>query len=440
MVRPPDSVLSAQTRVLTPSMNRFHTLDEWLSWQETLHPSEIELGLERVAAVLRRLQLSQPAFTIVTVAGTNGKGSSVAMLEAILRAAGYRVGAYTSPHLLRYNERIRIDGEAVTDAALCAAFERIDAARGIRSQEGSQEVSLTYFEFGTLAAMDILQRSGVDIVVLEVGLGGRLDAVNVLDADVALITAIDVDHQAWLGADRETIAGEKAGILRPGRPAVCSDPAPPASLLAAAESLGTPLALLGRDFSAQREGDHWRWQSGDTLLSDLPLPALPGTFQLHNAAGVLAVLSALATDFPVPATAIAQGLQTVNLAGRFQLLPGHPLQILDVAHNAQSARALAENLTHRPCAGRTRLVLAMLDDKDIEAVIACLRPCVDDWYLASLAVPRAAPVARLQQALAGQPVAVFDTVPAAHAAALAASSATDRVVVAGSFYTVAAVL
>jgi dihydrofolate synthase/folylpolyglutamate synthase len=413
-------------------MARFLTLDEWLSWQESLHPTEIELGLERVATVLKRLQLDQPSFKVVTVAGTNGKGSSVAMLEAILRAGGYRVGAYTSPHLLRYNERIRIDGEAVADADLCAAFARIDAARA--------DISLTYFEFGTLAAIDILQRSGVEIALLEVGLGGRLDAVNVLDADVALITAIDVDHQGWLGSDRDSIGREKAGILRPGRPAVCSDLEPPAAVLAVAESLATPLSLLGREYTARPEDGGWRWQCGDKVLSELPLPALPGAFQLRNAAGVLAVLSALATDFPVSDTAIRQGLGNVALAGRFQVLPGQPTQILDVAHNVQSAAALAENLAQRPCAGRTRLVLAMLADKDIEAVIDRLRPCVDDWYLAPLAVPRAAPVERLQQALAGQSPTVFDSVAAAHAAALAESEPGDRVVVAGSFYTVAAVL
>ncbi len=434
---------------------RFNTLEDWLNWQETLHPTEIELGLARVGSVLTRLRLDQPHFTLITVAGTNGKGSSVAMLEAILLAAGYRVGSYTSPHLLRYNERIKLGGKPVDDEMLCASFARIDETRA--------DISLSYFEFGTLAAIDILHRAELDIAILEVGLGGRLDAVNVLDADVALITAIDIDHVDWLGADRETIAREKAGILRAGRVAVCADPEPPASLLAVAEALGTPLSLLGKDFerSIERERDRWCWQGGSECFDNLPLPALPGDFQLNNAAGVLAVLSALRTDFPVDAEAIAQGLQSVQLPGRYQRLPrsqGAPEQVLDVAHNAQSAQALADNLARQACPGRTLAVLGMLADKDISAVLAALAPQVDDWYLAPLPVPRSATVGQLRAALVGVsahvstqvsandatiPVAAiktFDDVAAAYQAALAASSTQDRIVVTGSFYTVAAVL
>lgn len=421
---------------------RFNTLNDWLTWQETLHPTEIELGLERVSEVLKRLELRQPNFTLITVAGTNGKGSSVAMLEAILLAAGYRVGTYTSPHLLRYNERIKLDGGPVADAVLCESFQRIDDAR--LAVPGA-DISLSYFEFGTLAAIDILHRAEVDIAILEVGLGGRLDAVNVLDADVALITAIDVDHAGWLGNDRETIAVEKAGILRAGRPAVCSDPQPPASLLATAEALAVPLTQLGTDFFAEQEGDTWHWHNKQRSVENLPLPALCGDFQLHNAAGVLAVLAALDAEFPVSAEAIAQGLQSVTLAGRFQIQSGTPLRIFDVAHNEQSARALAKNLMRAEFAGQTHVVLSLLADKDIHAVVMQLRPLVNHWYLAPLPVPRATSVVQLNAALADVSVPVesiktFDDVSTAFKAALATSAVQDRIVVTGSFYTVAAVL
>ncbi len=441
---------------------QFNTLTDWLTWQETLHPTEIELGLERVGTVLARLELTQPNFTLITVAGTNGKGSSVAMLESILLAAGYRVGSYTSPHLLMYNERIKLNGQPVDDTTLCDSFERIDQAR---VSDSVDDISLSYFEFGTLAAIDILQRAKVDIAILEVGLGGRLDAVNVLDADVALITAIDVDHVDWLGADRDTIGREKAGILRNGRPAVCADPQPPASLLDVAESVGAELALLGQDFSVEREGGGWHWRSKQGEHNNLPLPALAGDFQLNNAAGVLAVLGALVVDFPVDAAAIVAGLQSVSLPGRFQVLPGDPLQgtpqrIVDVAHNAQSALALANNLSQQECAGQTHAVVGMLADKDINTALAKLRPLVDYWYLAPLPVPRSATVLQLQAAVANTAIPaastpsasipfacipstsikIFDDVNTAYQAALASSDAQDRIVVTGSFYTVAVVL
>ncbi len=413
------------------SCMRFHTLDDWLRWQESLHPSEIELGLDRVRTVLTRLGLECPDFTVVTVAGTNGKGSSVAMLESILHAAGYHVGTFTSPHLLRYNERIRIGGEPVTDAALCAAFARIDSARG--------DVSLTYFEFGTLAAIDCLQQRGVEIAVLEVGLGGRLDAVNVLDADVALITPVDVDHVAWLGSDRETIGVEKAGVMRTGRPVVVSDPQPPQSVLQHADELGAPLALAGRDYRYEVQDVQWRWVAGGQSRNALPLPALRGDVQLANAAGVLMVLAWLGERFPVSQQAVRSGLLAVRLPGRFQVLPGRPMQILDVAHNPHSARALAQTLAGQPCSGRTLAVLGMLDDKDITATVASLRTVVDDWYLASQDAPRGASAIRLREALDGVGQC-FDNVTAARAAALAAADENDRVVIFGSFYTVAAVL
>lgn len=415
---------------------RFTTLGQWLAWQESLHPSEIELGLDRVSRVLTRLELTHPDFTVVTVAGTNGKGSSVAMLQSILLESGLQVGAYTSPHLLRYNERIQINGQPVNDETLCQSFERIDQARA--------DVSLTYFEFGTLAAIDILQRAGVDIAILEVGLGGRLDAVNVLDADVALITSIAIDHENWLGKDRESIAREKAGILRSGQPAICSDPDVPESLVQYAHELATRLYLIGRDFEARRAADHWNWQgvSGETF--DLPMPALPGEFQMNNAAGVLAVLEQLSGKIPglVPLDRdkLKRGLKKASLPGRFQVLPGTPVQILDVAHNPQAARVLADNLASSTCNGKTRAVLAMLADKDIPGVINGLRGKIDQWYLATLDVPRAATAQQLETALAGENTRLFDTPGSAYQAACRDAGEQDRIVVFGSFYTVAAAL
>jgi dihydrofolate synthase/folylpolyglutamate synthase len=417
-------------------MMRFQTLAEWLAWQETLHPKEIDLGLERVARVLGRMGLIDPTFTVITVAGTNGKGSTVAMLDAILRAAGYRAGSYTSPHLLRYNERIRIDGETVSDEELCASFARVDAARG--------ETSITYFEFGTLAALDILQRRGVDIAILEVGLGGRLDAVNVLAADVAVITPIDIDHVQWLGPDRESIGREKAGIMRPGRPVVCSDPSPPYSIADEAARAGARLYQLGHEFDFEVANGQWSWRSEARRRDALPLPALRGRYQVANAAGVLMALELLRDRFPVDQSAVRAGLATVQLAGRFQVLPGVPVQIVDVAHNPHGARALAQNLRAQPCGGRTLAVFAMLADKDIAAVVKALEGVVDAWYLAGLEVPRGADAQTLQAAVrAALPqaeVRVFATVIDARQKALADAAAADRVVVFGSFHTVAAVL
>jgi dihydrofolate synthase/folylpolyglutamate synthase len=395
--------------------------------------------LERIAAVLARMSDAAPDFAVISIAGTNGKGSCAAMLEAILLAAGYRVGCYTSPHVLRYNERIHVNGEMVSDEILCEAFAVVDAAR--------ENTSITYFEFGTLAAIRIFQQAAVEVAILEVGLGGRLDAVNVLDADVALITAIDLDHQDWLGVDRESIGREKAGILRTGRPAVCIDPQPPQSVLQQAQQLQVPLALLGRDFSYQAHADHWTWQGPQGLRYQLPRPALTGAFQLANAAGVVMVLQHLATlnaSLSVKPEAIAQGLQQVQLLGRFQQLPGVPRRILDVAHNPQSAHMLAQNLAAQDCAGRTRLVLAMLADKDISSVIRYLQPLVDDWYLAPLEVARGASLEKIRAAFAGVipngQAQGFASVEAAFAAAQQQATAEDRIVVAGSFYTVAAAL
>jgi dihydrofolate synthase/folylpolyglutamate synthase len=414
---------------------KFQTLDQWLRWQESLHPSAIDLGLERPGRVLDALGLRHPDHAVITVAGTNGKGSSVAMLESILRAAGYRVGCYTSPHLLRYNERVRIDGEPVDDYQLCEAFERIDQARG--------DTSLTYFEFGTLAALDIFARAGLDVAVLEVGMGGRLDAVNLLDADVALVTAIDVDHAAWLGNDREAIGREKAGIFRPGRPAVCSDPNPPQSLLQHGRELNTALYCLGKEFRYTAGAGQWTWAGPGTSYEALPEPALRGDFQLQNAAGVAMVLALLRERLPVTAAQIHQGLSSVSLPGRFQLLPGTPATIVDVAHNPQSAAALAANLKAQMVRGRTLSVVGVLADKDLAGVIRPMLPCVDRWYPAGLAVPRGCDSRTLHQAIAGLGGAVehdYPTVGEALAAARSQAGPGDRIVLFGSFYTVAEAL
>lgn len=441
---------------------RFNTLDEWLAWQETLHPLAIDLGLERIRPVLLRLGLQRPPCAVITVGGTNGKGSSVAMLDAILRAAGYRVGAYTSPHLLRYNERICLHGTPVDDATLCAAFERIDQAR--------QDTSLTYFEFGTLAAFSIFSAAPLDVVILEVGMGGRLDAVNLWDADVALVTAIGIDHTVWLGDTREEIAFEKAGIFRAGRPAVCGDPDPPHTLLQHADKIGAPLYRFGRDFGYNVDGMAWSWWSVTQRRHALPHPALRGPFQLQNAAGVLMVLELLGQVLPVKSLAqvlpvkllaqappvkssaqalpvnqgdIRQGLSAVQLAGRFQVLPGMPLRILDVAHNPHGAQVLAQSLRAQPCAGQTHAVMSMLADKDIDGVISVMCDVIDVWHVAGLDVPRGVSGAQLAgrlQAAGITSVHVHANVTAAYQQAGSHAQPIDRVVVFGSFYTVAEVL
>lgn len=411
---------------------RFQTLNEWLTWQETLHPNPIELGLERVRVVRDALGLQTPPYFVCTVGGTNGKGSVVAYLEAIFAAAGYTTGAYFSPHLVRYNERIRINGIEAGDAALCESFARVDEARAA--------TRLTYFEFGTLAALDIFRHNAVQVAVLEVGLGGRLDAVNVLDADVAVVSTIGIDHTDWLGADREAIGREKAGIFRAGRPAVCGDAAPPASLLAQAAAVGTDLRLRGQDFQWQEQPAGWAWQGRGWRLDDLPRPVLPGTFQLSNAAAALAALEAAEPQRPVTPAAISAGLRQARLAGRLQTLPGPVPVLLDVAHNPQAAQALAAHLQAHPVSGRTLLVLGMLADKDVAAVGAALAPQVNAWFLGGLAGPRGLTAKALAAKLPVDKPACFADIPAAHAAALAAAQPGDRIVVCGSFHTVGAVL
>jgi dihydrofolate synthase/folylpolyglutamate synthase len=417
-------------------MSRFTKLSDWLDWQETLHPKQIDLGLERVTQVAHRLALLKPGCGVISVAGTNGKGSSAAMLEAILLAAGYRTGCYSSPHLLNYNERIRIAGENIDDDSLCAAFAAVDQARGT--------TSLSYFEFGTLAALYLFARSSLDICILEVGLGGRLDAVNVIDADAALVTAIDIDHRAWLGDDRETIGREKAGIFRSRRPAVCSDSTPPASVRAVAMQLDAHWYAPNDGFTWTQTGSDWSWTSKHATHEHLPLPALPGAHQLQNAAGVLMVLETLARRYPVTRQAITRGLLAISLAGRCQVLPGPVETILDVAHNPASAATLVTFLESRDIPGRTRVVLGMLSDKDIAAFTATLAAVTDDWYLATPGGERGLSARTLAAVLdsqdSGNGARQFDSVEDALGQARAEAVAGDRIVVCGSFITVAEAL
>ncbi|MGD2137175.1 MAG: bifunctional tetrahydrofolate synthase/dihydrofolate synthase [Gammaproteobacteria bacterium] len=417
-------------------MPRFDTLADWLSWQETLHPRKIDLGVERVARVARRMALPRPAPAVITVAGTNGKGSAIALLAAILGRSGYRTGCYTSPHLLRYNERIVIQGEPVNDTRLCRAFEQVDIARGSET--------LSYFEFGTLAALYLFGRTSLDVALLEVGLGGRLDAVNIVDPDVALVTSIGIDHSEWLGGDRESIGREKAGIFRAARPAICADPAPPASLVHHAREIGAEWRLLGRDFEYTDRGKCWDWRGAGHAHAGLPLPALAGRHQLQNAAGVLMALAALGTGYPVSRTAIEHGLHSVELPARCQFLPGSVETVYDVAHNPDSATRLRQALDERPALGATWLVLGMLNDKDATEFMSRLAPVVDRWCLAGLGQERGMSVRELQAAMeqagiSGNPRCLPDVATAfRRARALAAPG--DRIVVCGSFCTVAQAL
>ncbi len=413
---------------------RFVSLDDWLQWQESLHPSSIDLGLERAARVADRLGCRTPARVVISVAGTNGKGSCVALLEAILLRAGYRVGCYTSPHLLRYNERLRLQGQAVSDRLLIDAFTRVDRARN--------DATLTYFEFGTLAALDIMCAEPLDVAILEVGLGGRLDAVNIVDADVALLSSVGVDHTDWLGCDRESIGREKAGIFRPARPAVCGDPEPPSSVAEEAARIGAELHVLGRDFRLRETGRGWHWQGQRTRLRDLPLPSLAGAHQLANAAGVLMVLEVLADRLPVTRKAIDSGLRRARLPGRIETVAGKVEQVLDVSHNAQAAEALAGALRRMPLAGKTHAVLGMMRDKDAESFVRVLQPLVDLWYTVGLHIARASRPEELAAHVAtvtgtARAVCCCATVAEALATIRRRVETGDRVLVCGSFHTVA---
>lgn len=414
-------------------------LDRWLARIERLHHRPIDLTLDRVRQVAGRLGIDLKCPTIV-VAGTNGKGSTCAMLDSILRAAGFRVGLYTSPHLLRFNERARIDGADATDARLIEHLEAVELAR--------RDISLTYFEFSTLAILRMFQQASLDAAVLEVGLGGRFDAVNIIDADCAIVTSIDLDHVDFLGPTREHIGFEKAHIYRRDRPAICSDRAPPAAVADVANAIGADLWLLGRDFGYRCEQQQWSYSGRQVRRSALPWPALRGDVQLLNAAGVLAALETLGAKLPVSQQAVREGLLRVEIPARFQVLPGRPTVILDVAHNPRAGAVLANNLDRIGFAPATHAVFGALRDKDIGGIVAQLKGRVDHWYVGSTPGPRGAlagDVAAIVRSALGaegslRTINEFDSVERAYAAAREGAGPDDRIVVFGSFLTVADVM
>jgi len=414
-----------------------HNLQDWLAHCEQLHPLAIDMGLDRVREVAQRMGIHFEC-PVITVAGTNGKGSTCAMLEAILLEAGYRTGVYTSPHLVDFEERCRIHGQSVAADQLALAFADVEAARG--------QVSLSYFEFSTLAIMQVLMQSHLEVVILEVGLGGRLDAVNIIDADCAILTSIDLDHTSLLGTDRESIGFEKAGIMRAGKPVVVSDPVPPDSVIAHAAALGADLWRFGQDFNFSGDQLQWAWAGRGRRYSGLAYPALRGANQLVNASGVLATLEVLRPRIPVTAQAVRNGLAMVQLPGRFQIVPGEPVLVLDVAHNPHSVAALAANLDAMGFYPTTHAVFGAMADKDLQVMLARVAPVVDRWYFTDLPIARAASALQLQQQwLAANRRA--DVTCSTHASpeaalqvAIASAKPTDRIVVFGSFYTVGGVL
>ena len=437
-------------------MTGARTLAGWLEYISSRHPVTIELTLDRVAEVWRRLRSGADArttgFPVITVGGTNGKGSTCAMLEAILDRAGYRVGCYTSPHLLRYNERVRIARHDASDADLCRAFEAVDAARG--------DVGLTYFEFGTLAALWLMIDSHVEVAVLEVGLGGRLDAVNIVDADVSVVTSVGLDHMEDLGDTREQIGFEKAGIYRPGRAAICADADAPSTLVDHARAIGARLLRAGIDYDfTDQDGSQWRYRRFATpggvvpppavatvskARYGLPFPALRGAYQLSNASAAITALDAVSDRLPVSAEAIRTGLLTAEIAGRFQVLPGRPTVVLDVAHNPHAAAVLDASLARLQGTGRTLAVFSMLADKDIEGVVRAVKARIDEWFIAPVDAARAADLPALRSALtraaALDPTTECNGVAEAWLKAQERAGESDRIVVFGSFYTVAEVL
>jgi dihydrofolate synthase/folylpolyglutamate synthase len=408
------------------------SLADWLAYIERQHPQPIALGLERVAEVFSNLEIRIPC-PILTVGGTNGKGSTCAVLEAVLQSAGYRTGLYTSPHLLRYNERVRIAGRESDDGPLCEAFAAVERARGA--------VPLTYFEFGTLAAFLLFSRANPEALVLEVGLGGRLDAVNVLDPDCAVLTSVGVDHVEFLGESREAIGREKAGIFRAGRPAVVADPLPPASVLAEIQRVGALPFLLGREFGYEKQGTQWSYWGPAGRRSGLAHPALRGNVQLRNASAAIAALDTLRDRLPIAMKDVRRALAEVAVPGRFQVLPGRPQVVLDVAHNPEAATVLAANLGDSGYAPETIAVFGMLKDKDIAGVVRAVAPRITRWHLASLPGPRGAAAAELMNVLRQEkitsPAFEHASVADALAAAKRESAENDKIVVFGSFLTVA---
>ena len=415
------------------------TLPAWLALLESRHAETvINMGLDRVLAVKERLNLSFSC-PIIMVAGTNGKGSTCAMLESILMRAGYKVGLYIKPHFLDFNERARVNGELASDEVLVAAFNAVEAVRG--------DTTLTYFEFTTLAIMHLLSGAGMDVVILEVGLGGRLDAVNIVDADVSIVTSVDIDHTDYLGDTREAIGFEKAGIFRAGRTAICSDPVPPQSLIEHAAAIGADLWLMGRDFNYSGDKQQWNYGGRSQRRNSLAYPSLRGANQILNASAALAALEALKLELPVGAQEVRTGLVTVELPGRFQVLPGRPTVILDVAHNPHAASALNQNLGNMGFHPYTYAVFGSMHDKDIDGVIAAMSEHVDHWCLTTLPSPRAASASELaakvqivQADKAERTINIFEDPASAYANAISRAGENDRIVVFGSFLTVAGVM
>jgi dihydrofolate synthase/folylpolyglutamate synthase len=420
-------------------MNLPTTLPAWLALLESRHAETvINMGLDRVLAVKERLQLSFSC-PVVMVAGTNGKGSTCAMLESVLLRAGYKVGLYIKPHFLDFNERARVNGELASDDVLVAAFNTVEAARG--------DTVLTYFEFTTLAIMKLLSEAGMDVAILEVGLGGRLDAVNIVDADVSIVTSVDIDHTDYLGDTREAIGFEKAGIFRAGKTAICSDPVPPQSLIDHAEAIGADLWLMGRDFNYSGDKQQWNYGGRSQRRNSLAYPSLRGANQILNACAVLAALEALKLDLPVGAQEVRTGLVTVELPGRFQVLPGRPTVILDVAHNPHAASALNQPLGHQRSPPHTSAVSGSLHAKHTDGGLAAMSEHVDHWCLTDLPSPRAASASELaakvqivQEEKAERTINIFADPAAAYANAMSRAGENDRIVVFGSFLTVAGVM
>ena len=424
-----------------PMKTEPQTLEEWLAYCELLHPKSIDMGLDRVKVVADRMAIRFDC-PVITVAGTNGKGSTCAMLESILRQAGYRTGMYTSPHLVRFEERLRLNGDPVDASHLVAAFAAVERARC----QNNAEVSLTYFEFSTLAILDVMARTDLEVVILEVGLGGRLDAVNIIEPSCAVITSIDLDHMELLGTDREAIGREKAGIMRTGCPVVVSDPMPPQSVVDHATEIDADLWRFGVDFNVSGDKQQWGWAGRGRRYSGLAYPALRGANQLVNAAGVLAALTALRERLPVTAQAVRNGLAFVELPGRFQIIPGQPTLVLDVAHNPHSVAALTANLDAMGYFPTTHGVFGAMADKDLALMLGKVNPLIDKWYFTDLPTSRAETAARLLEKWQAQNTrqnAVATAYPdprLALQAAIDAADPTDRIVVFGSFYTVGGIL
>ncbi len=414
----------------------YRSLDEWLDWQTTLHAREIELGLDRIQTVAQRLHLLECPFKVITVAGTNGKGSTVAMLSTILHHAGYKVGTYTSPHIIHYNERIRLGLRCVQDHQLCASFEKINEARG--------DISLSFFEFATLTALNIFHEEKIDVAILEVGLGGRLDATNIIDCDLAFVTSIGLDHTEWLGDTRELIGHEKSGIFRSNTPAICGDPVPPDSVAESARSLGANLFQLNIDFQYQVARSSWSFTSEEYQLYGLPLPNLSGAVQIQNAACVLMGLRSIDKDLPVSLDAIETGLREVTLEGRFQRIVKDCEIILDVAHNFDSAKVLADNLMALPKPKNTIAVFAVLNDKDVRGIISLLKTHIDQWFISEVNSHRRMKIDQIEQALKENSskinVSKFESVEDAYVQAQAIAQEGDRIIVFGSIFTVSEVL